>query len=439
MQNYSKTITRSTFILIILIIILSNTACAQPGEITTPTQTSKIETTQTATATHTSTPTATIEPTSTPTQTSAPEQKTLWISSSADIFNRVISVDPGNQQRIAYCSDDGIQISADGGETWEVIPTSGVAVAAKQVGYQVFDNNPAVSNACMNVSLDSSHPDSYYAVFTMAHEDYGAPPIFYIGFYTVDNGTSWQPIAPPKDSNFESFGGIWTDAEGQVEVLFAKPKDLVDSAEPVNVQESNDGGVTWKAGTLSCPAEGPCLRWGPATSVIPGMGSPLPQEIFISLDEGETWQTVDPAVELRADPPNQLAAFSKSEAEIISGSIFLSMIDSPPQPLRITRDGGNVWQAKNLPKLLPTTISSDYFPGLQILPDGSYLTQSGEGNSWFWFSTTSEAWCEVNSNALPLYPTLLKVVGDQLWWVDSETGLAVFIHLTDISCVDNGQ
>jgi hypothetical protein len=174
----------------IYLLVLGLCACAQAEEILTPTELSQLPPTFTATSIPTNIPTATQQPTSSPTP-SKPfllDQKTLWISSGADIFNRVITVDPRNPQRIAYCSNGEILTSDDGGDVWEAVPTGAVAAAAEQVGYQIFDNNPALSNACMYLSLDPSHPDSYYAVFTIAHEDYGAPPIFYVGFYTTDNG-----------------------------------------------------------------------------------------------------------------------------------------------------------------------------------------------------------------------------------------------------------
>lgn len=411
-------------------------ACLQPQGAVTPDQTSQVATQEPAAATQTVTPSATPEPTSSSTPSPIPsnEQTPLWVSPSVDMQNRVVAVDRADQKRMAYCGADGIMTSEDGGNSWKSIPIEGIASAAEGSSYQTFGSSPNVSNTCMYLALDAAHLDSYYAVFTMAHEEYGAPPVYYMGFYTTNAGNNWQLIPPPDESDYESFGGLWTNENGSVEALFNKPLDLINEAEPAYVQGTQDGGMTWNPGRLSCPTNGPCLRWGPAASNIPGMGSPLPQGILISHDGGETWEAIDPPVELRTQPPNELVAFSDSEAQIISGSIFLSATETTAQPLRETNDGGQTWQAVELPQLPEADTFPNYFPSLQILPDGRYLAQPDGGNAWYLLSTEMDAWCRVSTGDLPIYPTLLQSAGGNLWWVDSESGLAKSFPIAEISC-----
>jgi photosystem II stability/assembly factor-like uncharacterized protein len=414
-------------------------ACIQTQETITPEQTSQGATQGPAAATQTAAPTATPEPTSSPTPSPSPsnEQATLWVSPSVDMQNRVVSVDQADQDRMAYCGADSIMTSEDGGNSWRSIPIEGISAAAEGTSFQTFGSSPNVSNTCMYLALDAAHPDSYYAVFTMAHEEYGAPPVYYMGFYTTDAGITWQLIPPPEESDYESFGGLWTNEDGRVEALFNKPLDLINDSEPAYVQVTEDGGGTWNPGRLSCPSNGPCLRWGPAASNIPGMGSPLPQGILISYDGGETWEAIQPPVELRTQPPNQLAAFSETEAQIISGSIFLSAAETPAEPLRETQDGGQTWKAVELPQLPEADTFPNYFPSLQILPDGRYLAQPDGGNVWYLLSAESDAWCRVSTGDLPIYPTGLQSAGGNLWWVDADSGLARSIPQSEIKC--NGE
>ena len=377
-------------------------------------------------------------PDASPTQfISSIEQKLLWVSSGTDLYNRVVSIDPLDAERIAYCTKDEIRQSLDSGQTWEGIPTTGAAAVAEEIGYQIFETDSSFSQACLSVTLDPKFPNTFYAVFTAAHAEFGAPPVFYLGFFTTDNGDTWQLVPPPAESTHLSFGGFWSNTDGRIEALFSLPTQPADPSHPVYVQETVDGGQTWEPGKLACPLTGPCLRWGAAVSNIPGMGSPLPQNLLVSSDEGETWNVIEPPVELRTSPPNQLAAFSDQLAEIISGAIVLSVSDYDMYPIRYSQDGGQTWQAKPLPPISAEEVDFIYYPGLQILPDGSYITQSNEDQTWFWMSISDQTWCPLAVNHLPAYPVLLQAVGDHLWWVDENTGQAEHILLANIACTGN--
>ncbi len=389
-------------------------------------------------STATETPPPTPASTVTSTASAVAASQLLWVSSSADLFNRVISVDPKNQQRIAYCAPDEIRLSLDAGQTWEAsIPTVGVAAAAEQNGYTLFSGDSPTSATCHSVTLDPEHPSTFYAIFRAAQEQFGAPPVFYMGFFTTDNGNTWDFVPPPSSSNVENFGGFWNLDSEAVEALFHSSDQSVDQSPKVAVQETSDGGLAWLSGELSCPKSGPCLRWGPAVSSIPGMGSPLPQEIFISSDSGQTWSTVDPPVELRLPAPNQLVAFSDHEIAIISGSIAYSTPGTETPPIRYSENSGLQWQRLDLPPLSAEGSEVNYYPGLQILPDESYLTQDPEIGDWLWTSPTLSTWCRVNIEQLPLVPQLLQSVGDHLWWVDAESNLPEHIPFSDITCAEN--
>jgi len=422
------------FIMLGLFFLLISAACVQAQSTQTPEPPTA---SPTSISSPTSRPTETAVPVPTETPTSPPAiaaaSRLLWVSSSADLFNRVISVDPGNPQRIAYCAPDQIRLSQDGGQTWEeAIPTQGISAVAEESGYTIFDS----ASACISVTLDPEYPGSFYTVYSTAQEQYGAPPIFYMGFFTTDNGSTWQLVLPPQSATFEDFGGFWNLGGETVEALFNKPGQTSDPTANILVQKTADGGITWQPGELSCPQSGPCLRWGPAASNIPGMGSPLPQGILVSSDAGQTWSAVYPPAELRAPSPNQLAAFSDQEIAIISGSSALATESEAP-PLRLSEDSGLTWQVVALPPISHEDSDLNYYPGLQILPDESYLSQSPESSTWLWLSSDNPIWCPVNTDELPNYPVLLQSVADQLWWVDPEDNEAQHISLSEITCAES--
>jgi hypothetical protein len=418
--------------LLILMGLLLSAACGTSQT----TQTEELSPTEVSSPTSSATDTSLPAPTNTP--TSPPSISTvsrfLWVSSSADLFNRVVSVDPENQQRIAYCAPNEIRLSHDGGQTWgETVPTSGVSAIAEQTGYTLYAGGPPSMTTCVSVTLDPEYPSTFYAVFTAAQEQFGAPPVFYMGFYTTDNGSTWQLVPPPPSSNLEDFGGFWNLGDETVEAMFNSQDQDVNIA----LQETGDGGGTWLPGELSCPQSGPCLRWGAAASTIPGMGSPLPQTILSSSDGGNTWLTIAPPVELRTPAPNQLVAFSDHEIVIISGSIGLSSDEPEAQAVRYSQDSGLNWQKIELPPLSSDGSDTNYFPGLQILPDESYLTQDLESSTWLWMSPSYPIWCPVNTDRLPPVPQLLQSVGDRLWWVNTESNQAEHISLSEITCAES--
>ena len=323
--------------------------------------------------------------------------KPLWIQSSADLINASLAVDPGNPQRLAYCAPGEIHLSQDGGKSWSTISTSAVATSADQGKYPLMNTGSNAAPACLSITLDAVHPQSLFAVFETMNKTYGAPPVFFMGYVTNDGGEHWQLVPAPSEKLVEDFGGFWTDGQGTVQALFGAPQEVA-------VEQTVDGGAAWTTATLKCPIEAPCIRWGPAPGSIPGMGSPLPQSLYISTDNGVTWTAPGPSVELRILGPHELVAFSQQDAALLStGADF---------PIQITQDGGQTWQVVSLP-----TDGGTGFSSLQILPDGSLLSQNSDGNNWLLLPPGSSQWCPLTGIQLPQTPTLLQPSGDNLWWL----------------------
>ena len=356
---------------------------------------------------------------------SLPAGQPVWIQPSANLTSRNVSVDPGNPNRIAYCAPGEIKVSQDSGGNWSSISTTPVASVADTAGYPLFSQNSSSQPDCLEVTLDAAHPDSYYVVFQTMKKQYGAPPVFFMGYVTHDAGKTWMLAPVPEKLTAEDFGGFWTNGKGMVQALYSSPAQGPDQAPPVAVEQSTDGGKSWSSGELTCLSSGPCIRWGPAPGSIPGMGSPLPQFIYVSTDGGKTWNSPGVSVELRTEGPHELVAFSDQVAVVISGS--------GDYPVQVTQDGGKTWQTASLPALPQSSDSGALFPGLQILPDGSLLAQPFN-TSGFMLTPGTSAWCNLNSTNLSSTAVLLQASGKQLFWLTPDSGKLESIPASDLKC-----
>lgn len=415
--------------------LIMSSACATQ----LPTADGSAPTVQTTMPAQAAPATSTPGPASTAAETSPPPTLVIGarypqITSSSDLFNQVVSVNPADSRHLAYCAPGEIRVSMDGGESWESVPTTPAAETAGAQGYALFFGSPGAEGTCLSVTLDPWNQESYYAVFSTAHEEFGAPPVYSMGFFTPDNGETWQLVGPPEEATLEDFGGFWNLGGESVQALFSPAGSWSQVPADVLITETTSGGSDWRPGSLTCPAAGPCLRWGPAPSNVPGMGSPLPQSIFHSQDGGQSWSAVAPPVELRAPAPNQLVALSKTEILIVAGGISLAALDEEIPVVRRSQDAGLSWQPVSLPPLSTEEGYTDYYPGLQYVSDHTFLAQSPEGSSWYWLPPELPIWCPVNSDLLPAYPVLLQNAVDRLWWVNQETQKAESLSIADLGC-----
>jgi len=328
-------------------------------------------------------------------------------------MEQALAIDPKNNQRMAYCAPGAIKLSADAGNTWSSLPTAGAEDAAKGIGYSTGAQGNSGAGQCVSVLLDSEHPQSLYAIFQTVNPQYGAPPIYFMGFYTTDAGKTWKLVPTPSaDSSQEAFGGFWSDGN-VVQALFGAGGQGPDQAPSARVMQTTDGGATWNPGALTCPLAGPCLRFGPHPGSIGGMGSPLPSFVMASLDAGQTWISTGLSVELRMPAPKELVGFNSAAAALIdSGSSY---------PFQLTQDGGQTWRPISLP-LMPDQSGSPYpFSGLQMMPNGSLLARSQDG-TWRMLTPGAAQWCAVDMANLPKDNAMndvprMQVVGDRVWWI----------------------
>ncbi len=355
------------------------------------------------------------EITAAPAWSDLPHAPPVWVQPSADLStSSTLAADPLNPNRLAYCAAGEIHFSQDSGQTWTAIQVKPDNLPTPSDRLVVGEEQPT----CISVTLDSSHPDSLYAVFDLMDKEYGAPPIYYVGYYTSDQGKTWQLVPVPVIDTSQplindTFGGFWTDGK-IVQVLYYGKPDNENQPFPLLAKQTVDGGVTWNDASLVCPAAGPCIRWGAAPSMISGMGADLPQSALTSADGGKTWSDTGQSIELRMTGPHELVALSALDLFLISGTHRF--------PLRYTIDGGKTWQVISLPAL-PGSQSGTYagYPGLQMLPDGSLLAMRSDTGQWMSLLPAAQDWCPVGLKSEDLWPVLLRSTGDRVWWLSITT------------------
>jgi hypothetical protein len=371
------------------------------------------------------------EITAAPSWTQLQQPKPLWIQPSASIQATTMSVDALNPNRLAYCAPGAIRLSQDAGKTWTSIPVGAVTRLAQASPYPLMSENATEPPTCFTVTLDASHPDSFYAVFQAANKQYGAPPIYFVGYVTLDRGKTWQLVPAPtgvttSSQAIDRFGWFWTDGK-VVQALYGGQINAPDQAPPAVTEQTTDGGINWSAASLACPSSGPCLRWGPAPSTISGMGAGLPQTVMASQDGGQTWQSTGQSVELRATGPHELVALSQNQALLISGSA--------DYPLRYTQDSGKTWQVLAIPPLpgADPTASVGY-TGLQMLPDGSLLALNDQAGAWWGLPPTAQNWCALAISSLENNAVLLQAAGDRVWWISLSNNKPQSAPVSEFAC-----
>jgi hypothetical protein len=344
----------------------------------------------------------------------------IWIQPSVSMYpSGAIAGDPANPKRLAYCAANGIQVSDDGGQRWTTISTAGIARATTGSPYELFRQSDALPR-CLNLALDPVHPRSFYATFGLIRTEYqSAPPIFAIGFSTNDAGQSWRLIPPPNALDLATFGGFQVTGRA-VLALFSRPSENPMPSPAVEV--TSDGGKTWMDGRLSCPAAGPCVRWGAASLIVTGMGAMLPQSIERSIDNGRTWSP--------PPWPSSIATRSGSSQLVALGPTTVALVGTgiafPQYPLLLSTDSGATWKVVAMPALPHSTDDPLSFPGLMMLPNGELLAWEnaapGSSSQWYLLQSGSTTWCRVNSTDLPdaVFGTALQIIGGRLWWVQED-------------------
>lgn len=357
-----------------------------------------------------------------PTWASLGRLKPLQIQSTSALNGPQLTLST-DRKTLTYCLTGAIVRSNDLGVSWSSIPTqAAISTVLKSA-------DPIFGSSCTSATINPAYPRSVFAAFGAADRRFGAPPIYTIGMYTLDNGLHWSPAPVPKGLKAIDFGNFLVDGP-RVLALYRSGQ----GSDTFQVESTSDGGATWHRGTLSCPSTGPCLRWGAAPAEDLGMGIGAFQPIERSLDHGKHWQSPAwPSQVALNMGPSQLVALSAKAILLVSGTESF--------PLRWSTDGGRRWRAVALPPL-PANDGYQPYVDLQLLPNGSLLTESASGpTSFSLLSPGSHRWCSVPSSVLPqeaAWHGAPLVVASRLDWLASPSPNGPYsvhsVALTHVTC-----
>ena len=308
--------------------------------------------------------------------------------------------------RLAYCANDGIRFSADGGTRWTTAPTAGQAGVAAAAGLLIARSGVEVP-VCRSVVLDPRTPRTLYARFDVSPPE-GAPPVFSIAAVSTDMGGSWRPLTPPAPATASNFGGFQPDRNGvdALFVTFAQTNGL--PTPQTTVIRTTDGGVSWQPASLACPASGPCARLASDSEGSCAKGQSW-QDLELSADGGRTWAVAPGMSRLTTCSPLHLVSLSSGRLLLFSGG---------DDPLLVSADGGHSWHPVELPEQSQSR-------SIQVLPDGSLL-----GNASLPLLTPGAVrWCPAGGVTAPAV-----VAAGRVWWRPQPPDGVRSIALADLHC-----
>lgn len=310
-------------------------------------------------------------------------------------------------QGVAYCADEGIRISSNGGVTWKTVSTRPIVGPSHAMGYVPFTGSDPEQPACSGVLVDPDHPNSLYVTFSAGSKQYGAPPVFRLGFYTTDGGESWQIAPAPNGVPPDTFAGFRRQG-ARVKAVFDTTK--IPSGN-LRVQVTSDGGATWGPGSLNCLTDEICLTFGPLPVQTGSCAMhEYRQSLLVSADSGGTWIESSLSGGVNACFPAELVATGPLQAFLVPQWGWSSVTQ--------TLDGGKTWTPISLPPL-PAGTSRPMYLGLQLLPDGSLIQLNNGSQSYTWqlLKPGVDRWCALPTGLIPDDASELHIGGDRLWWL----------------------
>lgn len=235
-------------------------------------------------------------------------------------------VDPTDQDTLYIGSHQGVSVSTDGGETWEVVDSLNSADA---MGWAFTDD----------LILVGGHPGLSVSAgggLTFEQRNEGLPStdvhalgagdnVIYAGlagvgtFASSDGGETWEPRS-------EEVGGAFM---GRIQVDPSDDDHLLAPDMQRGAMESTDGGRTWK--TLSGLQGAMWVSWNPEDTehiVVTAQGAAAE-----STDGGQSWQP------LEIPEGVSIVEFSPHDPE----SLYAAVLEAPEASVYLSRDGGDTW------------------------------------------------------------------------------------------------
>ena len=243
----------------------------------------------------------------------------------ADLHSLV--VDPSDPNTIYIGSHQGVSVSNDGGDTWEVIETLNGADA---MGW-AFTDDAILVGGHPGISVSTDDGETFEArngglPSTDVHALGAGKRVIYAGlagagtFASTDRGTSWEPRSEEVGGAF--MGRIVVDPNDDDHVL---APDMQGGA-----MESSDGGRSWR------PLGGvPAAMWvtwdGSDTDHIVATTQGAAAE---TTDGGDTWDALD------IPEGASIVEFSPDDPEVL----YAAVLEDPIARVFVSRDGGTRWE-----------------------------------------------------------------------------------------------
>lgn len=238
-----------------------------------------------------------------------------------------LAIDPGNPETIFFGSHAGIQVSQDGGYTW-------------QLG--------SLRNAdAMQLAVSPNDPETIYAV---GHD---------VLEVSRDGGQSWQTLSPALPG---------TDIHAFAQDP-AEPQQLFAFVVGFGVFSSEDGGTTWSQ--IPAPAgDGSPLALATNGQTLYAV---MPQGISASSDQGLTWTS------LARQPPGASISFAASASN--PDTLYAGTLSG----IARSTDGGQTWQTigqTETPVLTLAVAASDPLRIVAVTQKGEVLRSDDGGETW---------------------------------------------------------
>ena len=235
-------------------------------------------------------------------------------------------VHPDNPDTLYIGSHQGVSVSTDGGETWEVVESLNGADA---MGWAFTDDAIVVGgHPGLSVSTDggkSFEQRNDGLPSTDIHALGAGGEVIYAGlagvgtFASTDGGKTWQ-------ARSEEVGGAFM---GRVQVDPSNEEHLLAPDMQGGAMESTDGGRSWTA--LGGVQGAMWVSWDENDTdhiIVTTLGSAAE-----SIDGGETWEP------LEIPQGASIVEFSPHDPDLL----FAAVLEAPEASVYVSRDGGDTW------------------------------------------------------------------------------------------------
>ena len=235
-------------------------------------------------------------------------------------------VDPDNPETLYIGSHQGVSVSSDGGETWEVVESLNGADA---MGWAFTDDAIMVGgHPGLSVSTDggkSFEQRNDGLPSTDVHALGAGDEVIYAGlagvgtFASTDGGQSWE-------ARSEQVGGAFM---GRIQVDPSNDEHLLAPDMAGGAMESTDGGRTWES--LGGVQGAMWVSWDENDTdhmIVTTLGSAAE-----SIDGGEIWEP------LEIPQGASIVEFSPHDPDLL----FAAVLEVPEASVYVSRDGGDTW------------------------------------------------------------------------------------------------